>query len=283
MHRFAIFIDAGYLFAQGSTALTGSKVSRANLSLSAKSVIEELKSFASTRLNGYSLLRIYWYDGIRTGSAMSAEQTAIADMDDIKLRLGFINGQGQQKGVDSLIVTDLIELARQKAIGEAVLLSGDEDVRVGVQIAQNYGVRIHLLGIHPARGSQSPTLRQEADTTFEWDKQTVGKFLSLRAVEVSENQEKEPAPATANPAKSERSAEEIPAEITQVVVDFVARLKDADLTSIEVFWKTARGVPAEFDGKVLALAAAAAGRRLERHEVQHLRAEFRRRVEERRA
>lgn len=92
-------------------------------------------------------------------------------------------GQGQQKGVDSLIATDPIELARQRAISEAVLLSGDEDVRVGVQIAQNYGVLVHLLGIHPARGPQSPTFRQEADTRSEWDKLTVEKFLSLRSVE----------------------------------------------------------------------------------------------------
>jgi uncharacterized LabA/DUF88 family protein len=34
-----------------------------------------------------------------------------------------------------LIGTDLIELARNHAISDAVLLSGDEDLRIGVQIA----------------------------------------------------------------------------------------------------------------------------------------------------
>jgi uncharacterized LabA/DUF88 family protein len=56
-------------------------------------------------------------------------------MPDVKIRLGYINGAGQQKGVDSLIVTDLIELARNQAISDAYLVSGDGDLRVAVQIA----------------------------------------------------------------------------------------------------------------------------------------------------
>ncbi|WP_434729513.1 NYN domain-containing protein [Rhizobium binae] len=286
MQRSAIFVDAGYLFAQGSTALTGNKVSRASLSLSARSVIEELKAFCLQKVQDCTLLRIYWYDGVRSGSAMSADQTAIADMDDIKLRLGFINGQGQQKGVDSLIVTDLIELARQKAISEAVLLSGDEDVRVGVQIAQNYGVRVHLLGIHPARGSQSPTLRQEADTTSEWDKLTVEKFLSLRAAagspatpEATVSQAPDPViePAPAKVVQSESVL------IASVASSFVAGLQEADLQAIEIFWKDNRGVPPEFDGKLLAQTAEKVGRRLEKPEMQELRSRFREEVNRRRS
>jgi hypothetical protein len=101
-------------------------------------------------------------------------------MDYIKLRLGFVTGGGQQKGVDSLIVTDLIDLARNRAITDAVMLSGDEDVRIGVQIAQSFGVRVHLVGIAPSRGSQSMQLLREADTTTEWDATTVAKFLSVK-------------------------------------------------------------------------------------------------------
>jgi len=104
----------------------------------------------------------------------------LAHTDHIKLRLGMLNSQGEQKGVDSLIVTDLIELARNRAITDAVLLSGDEDVRIGVQIAQCFGVRVHLLGIVPSRGSQSQQLLREADTTAEWDAGTVATFLALR-------------------------------------------------------------------------------------------------------
>ncbi|RWD13985.1 MAG: NYN domain-containing protein [Mesorhizobium sp.] len=136
MDRCAVFVDAGYLFAQGSTALTGSKKARTAVSLDAKQAVECLKEVVAQRAPDTKLLRIYWYDGAVSGSRPTTDQAAVAGLDDVKLRLGFINSHGQQKGVDSLIVTDMIELARLKSIGDAILLSGDEDVRVGVQIAQ---------------------------------------------------------------------------------------------------------------------------------------------------
>ena len=71
----------------------------------------------------------------------------------------------------------MITLARNRAMAECVLLSGDEDLRVGVQQAQEYGVRVHLLGIKPARGSQSLFLLQEADATHEWEASDLRSFM----------------------------------------------------------------------------------------------------------
>lgn len=96
-----------------------------------------------------------------------AEQELLANSDNVKLRLGVVNDMGRQKGVDSLIVTDLIALARNQAVTDAVLLSGDKDVRIGVEIAQGYGVRVHLVGTEPSRASQSNALHQESDTKTE--------------------------------------------------------------------------------------------------------------------
>ncbi len=175
----AVFVDAGYLFAQASVALTGEKQPRTSVQLNPAATISALKTAAREAADGARLLRIYWYDGVSPARGMSAEQTNLGQMSDVKLRLGFINNFGQQKGVDSLIVTDLIELARNRAISDAVILSGDEDIRVGVQVAQTFGVRVHLIGIKPARGSQAMTLLQECDTTREWDAGVVGGMVSL--------------------------------------------------------------------------------------------------------
>ena len=79
--------------------------------------------------------------------------------------------------MDSLIVTDLIDLARNHAIADALILSGDADIKIGVQVAQTFGVRVHLLGIRPARGSQSDNLMMEADTCHEWDKTVVERWM----------------------------------------------------------------------------------------------------------
>ncbi len=275
--RVAVFVDAGYLFAQGSVSLTENKVPRVNLSLAARSVVEEIRNLASETCSNCDLLRIYWYDGVITGTPISADQAAIADLDDTKLRLGFINSHGQQKGVDSLIVTDMIELARQKAISDAILLSGDEDVRIGVQIAQNYGVRVHLLGIHPARGSQSRTLRQEADTTHEWDAETVRKFLTVRSEpdvdEILECRTKaKPAPVKSSPV--EPMGLDVSQELLIVVNGIVDALTEPDISSIESYWKSERGVPAEFDKKLLGVSRDKLGRNCERDEIRFLRATF---------
>jgi hypothetical protein len=42
-------------------------------------------------------------------------------LQDVKVRLGFVNSVGEQKGVDWLIVTDMIALARNRAISDAAL------------------------------------------------------------------------------------------------------------------------------------------------------------------
>ncbi len=174
MKRIAVFVDAGYLFAQGSALLTGQKRPRSEIEIDLDRALNALEELAC-RLSGVPLLRIYWYDGTATGP--TPQHIAVAYKPRVKLRLGFVNTAGFQKGVDSLIVTDMITLARNGAMGDALLLSGDEDVRVGVQQAQEFGVRVHLLGITPCRGSQSQFLLQEADTTNEWTLADVSKFL----------------------------------------------------------------------------------------------------------
>lgn len=203
---------------------------------------------------------------------------------DQSFRRGFTAAEkaelGQQKGVDSLIVTDLIELARLGAICDAILLSGDEDVRIGVQIAQNYGVRIHLLGIAPSRGSQSKALLQEADTTSEWDAATVSKFLSLRSVPaagaiaaatvVTAPRRGVNAPAVPQPAAPPADA----AELQAVARAFADKLTDGDIKSLIAYWSTQKGVPPEFDRRLLAKSRDEIGRDLVIDEKRFSRIEF---------
>ena len=177
--RYAVFVDAGYLFAQGSKALAGQMLPRDHVDLDIPAVINKLRIAADNRAPSANLLRIYWYDGLVRGN-LSPQQEEVAFMEDVKLRLGIVSPAGRQKGVDSLIVTDLVELARNGAITDVVMLSGDEDLRIGVQIAQGFGVRVHLIGIQPSRGSQSLTLLQESDTTTEWKRTDVDEFMAMR-------------------------------------------------------------------------------------------------------
>ena len=175
--QIAVFVDAGYVYAQGSTLLNRQKLRRESIRLSEELVLGHLAETAQAVAPDCRLLRIYWYDGLLRSNRPTLEQDLIGQSPNAKLRLGLINSRGQQKGVDSLIVTDLIELARNQAISDALILSGDEDIKIGVQVAQTFGVRVHLLGIKPARGSQSDSLMMEADTCHEWDENIVGRWM----------------------------------------------------------------------------------------------------------
>jgi uncharacterized LabA/DUF88 family protein len=185
MQQIAIFVDAGYLHAQGSALLTGQKKLRPQIILDVSLTLQKLQELSQGCALGSRLLRTYWYDGLTRTGRLSSEQEQIANAPYAKLRLGTVNSRGEQKGVDSLIVTDLIDLARNRALTDAVLVSGDEDIRIGVQIAQTFGVRVHLLGIKPARGSQSPDLIQEADSHHEWTEDVLKLIMSFVPDEAS--------------------------------------------------------------------------------------------------
>lgn len=188
MLQAAVFVDAGYLLAAGLRLLsTGEPQRRSNGVLDVPAVLAKLRSDVQACTAGARLLRIYWYDGALRGGQPTPEQTSIALSNDVKLRLGMVNSRGEQKEVDALIVTDLIELARNHSVSDAVVLAGDGDLRIGVQIAQTYGVRVHLIGIKPAKGNQSPELAAEVDQRLEWSEVEVRSFLSLRDAPLAQN------------------------------------------------------------------------------------------------
>jgi uncharacterized LabA/DUF88 family protein len=175
--RTAIFVDAGYLFASGSKLLTGDKQARSQVHLDHDAVLALLTTLAN-ELSSLPLLRIYWYDGASSGA--NPAQVALSYRPNVKLRLGLVNAQGQQEGVDQLLTRDLTSLAQHRAMADAVLLSGDDDLRGAVEQAQEFGVRVHLLGIAPARENQAAALVQAADSVRELSETEVRKFLTRR-------------------------------------------------------------------------------------------------------
>jgi uncharacterized LabA/DUF88 family protein len=150
MDRFVIMVDAGYLLHKG-VEIVSKKVSlqRRELDITDTSalislLIEETKS--ALHLAGKELLRVYWYDGVMAGG-FTPQQRAICELPDVNFRAGLVNARGQQKGVDSLIITDLFELASNRAVTDAALVTGDSDLAIGIDLAQKKGVRIAVLGI----------------------------------------------------------------------------------------------------------------------------------------
>jgi uncharacterized LabA/DUF88 family protein len=175
----AIFVDAGYLYAAAGRLVAGTEDRRA-FDLDAEGLIDALIDKARTIFADSRLLRVYWYDGARR-RIHTAEQQTIAELPDVKVRLGNLNANNQQKGVDSLIRSDLESLARHRAISDAALLGGDEDLVSAVEAAQGYGARVHLWGIEAPEGrNQAEPLLWEVDSQRTFDLDFFKPYVSRR-------------------------------------------------------------------------------------------------------
>ncbi len=162
LSRYAIMVDVGYIYASAGELLFGAS-SRRDYRVDADKLIQALISRADEQVRG-ELLRVYWYDAARD-RVPTFDQRVIAQMPLVKLRLGNLNARGQQKGVDAQIRADMEALARHRAITDAMLVAGDEDMVPAVEAAQAYGVRVHLWGIEPPYGTnQAERLVWESDT-----------------------------------------------------------------------------------------------------------------------
>ncbi len=157
MDRYAIFVDVGYVVASVAELLAGS-AERHMISCDYGQLVRSLVDEAA-RDSGMPLLRTYWYDASLSGQP-EHDQVTVADLPGVRLRLGRLV-RGEQKGVDSRIVRDLIVLAHDRAMAAAYLAAGDEDICEGVVEAQDHGVRVTLLGVPGV--NQSRLLVQQAD------------------------------------------------------------------------------------------------------------------------
>lgn len=171
MDRFAIMVDAGYFLRQAVEIVTAKASGQRNdlefVDLPGMMAHLVQSSRALLELpDSRELLRVYWYDGIPS-NGITPQQRLIMELADVNFRGGTINGARQQKGVDSLIITDLLELAANHAICDAVVITGDSDLAVGIDLSQRKGVRVGVIGLEDLSAgvthSQSFEITSRAD------------------------------------------------------------------------------------------------------------------------
>jgi uncharacterized LabA/DUF88 family protein len=185
--RCAVFVDAGWFLSEAALALTGRGL-RSDVTCRYRDLMPALAQLASEH-TGLPLLRIYWYDAAPDAIPGGAH-LEIGSLPNVKLRLGRISHH-EQKGVDALLILDLTTLARERAIADALVVSGDEDIREGIAVAQSLGVRVTLgaIALPEGRPSLATTLIHEAD-----DQVVVDADFLRRSVQVPAAAEAGPAP-----------------------------------------------------------------------------------------
>jgi uncharacterized LabA/DUF88 family protein len=194
LSRYAIMVDVGYIYASAGELLFGA-TARKEYKVDADKLIQALSRHAEDQVRG-ELLRVYWYDAARD-RVPTFDQRVIAQMPWVKLRLGNLNARGQQKGVDAQIRADMEALARHRAITDAILVAGDEDMVPAVEAAQAYGVRVHLWGVEPPYGTnQAERLVWESDTVDVIERSFIEPFFT-RQLGTDPAAAAEPGPARA--------------------------------------------------------------------------------------
>lgn len=262
MQQFAIFVDAGYLCMAGGTLVAQKPTTRRQVQLHIPEMLAALIKEGAELANNKPLLRVYWYDGCPGGQRKSAEHSVIANQSDVKIRLGTINQEGRQKGVDTMLVLDLVELAQNRAISDAIIVGGDEDLRMGMLRAQALGVRVHLLGIDSLDDyNQSSDMIDDADRVTKWNRDQLLPLISV-------------APDTTAPAQptvARTEPDTIDPNIEKAAQEAASR---ANLRDISLYWSAFnnRGLPGDIDGRLLASARGMIGRDLTGEEKRTLRA-----------
>ncbi|MEU7862750.1 NYN domain-containing protein [Nonomuraea sp. NPDC049141] len=164
MDRCALFVDAGYLLADGAMAVHGTR-HREAVAWDYPGLLQLMSSLSRER-TGLPLLRCYWYEATVEGRR-TPEHDVLADIPGLKLRLSRIR-PGRREGVDAQVHRDLMTLARNSAICDAVVVSGDEDLAQVVCDAQDLGIRVTVVHIATDGGwAVARSLTQESDDLIE--------------------------------------------------------------------------------------------------------------------
>lgn len=109
MNRYALFVDAGYLYAAGGLLCYGTKT-RSDLDMDFQLAVDDLRAICHG-VCGLPPLRAYWYDAAPDGHP-TASHITVSSVEGVQLRLGRLIKT--QKGVDSRIVRDLIVLSHAR-------------------------------------------------------------------------------------------------------------------------------------------------------------------------
>ena len=184
----ALYVDVGYLLAASATRVTGTSL-RSGIVVSYPDLVTRLVA-AAEEASGMPLLRVHWYDsGRRSGGAPDASQEAIGMLPRVKLRLGRISPQGEQKGVDLRIGLDLAAHGRNRVVDVIYLVSGDDDLCEAVEEAQNHGVQVVLMAVPDRAGKPhavSKHLIRESDDLIVLDGSVVDDTVHVRQLQPEE-------------------------------------------------------------------------------------------------
>src|SRR6266568_1928611 len=166
------------MLADGAMAVHGTR-HRDSVSWDYSGLLKFLSGLSRDR-SGLPMLRCYWYEAT-VGGRRTSEHDTLADLPGVKLRLGRMR-PGRREGVEAEMHRDLTTLARNGAITDAILVSGEEDLAEVVAEVQDLGIRVILVHITvDGNWTIARPLRQECDDILEIGSAHLRPFVDLIA------------------------------------------------------------------------------------------------------
>lgn len=186
-NQYATFIDAGLLRALALGAAERPAGAAREAVFDAPALGALLREMGERACPGSRLLRHYFFDGARNRQP-SEVQCSVARARDFELRLGKINVDGVQKGVDSALVAEMVALAVGGQVSDVILVGSDYDLFPGFELAKLAGCRVHLVDFETCGGKPCHELLLAADTSEPWGPGELAKVVSLaRVAEAAES------------------------------------------------------------------------------------------------
>lgn len=163
--RCIIFIDGGNLF---------HSVKRYNNQNNTNVKIDytKLSQFLTTETKSHSHLRTYYYTGVPV-KLSNKQQGFITKLDLLpnlavkKKTLKIKNERLVEKGIDVMIVTDMLWCGFQKHCEHIILVSGDEDLTEAVSKLKDNGIRVTIAAF---KNNASPQIIRNADSYIDLTK-----------------------------------------------------------------------------------------------------------------
>ena len=179
MDRYAIFVDAEYLYSEGGMLCCNSP-DRQEILLYGLGANDFLIGLA-TDVCDLQPLRTYWYDNSNDGVPTPAQQL-VATLPNMKLRLQPGDGRVPQSPLSAAIRRDLTTLGRERAVCDAFLLSADEDLVECVRDVQDLGLRVTVINIasRDERRDLPASLANEADDVIKLTQDDLSRFIRRR-------------------------------------------------------------------------------------------------------
>ena len=179
MDRYAIFVDAEYLYTEGGMLCCNSP-ERQEILLYGLGANDFLIGLA-TDVCDLQPLRTYGYDTSSDGVPTPAQQL-VASLPNMKLRLQLGDPRAPESVLSAAIRRDLTTLARERAVCDAFLLSADEHLVDCVRDVQDLGLRVTVVHIASLdeRRDQLSSLANEADEVIKLTKDDLSRFIRRR-------------------------------------------------------------------------------------------------------